>query len=32
LGTLKLESSASSRLDFDSLPNPLRLYRAIELP
>ena len=32
LGTLKLESSASSRLDFDSLPNPLRVYRVVEVP
>jgi hypothetical protein len=32
VGTLKLESSPSFWLDFDSPQNPLRVYRAVEVP
>lgn len=32
VGTLKLDSSPSFWFDFDSPQNPLRLYRAVELP
>lgn len=32
VGTLKLETSPSFWLDFESPQNPLRVYRAVELP
>ena len=32
VGTLKLESSQAFWLDFDSPQNPLRVYRAVEVP
>lgn len=32
VGTLKLEASPSFWLDFDSPQNPLRVYRAVEVP